>query len=225
MPVGASAAGTPQSAGRMSAVTDRVVDFRLGNAEEKHAAAPRTFFIPPRSERENLAPGDLARLLFELVDPGEGDPGAERMWVEVLETADGRYVGVLTNAPTAITTIEQGGLVEFGPEHVISTLDDWSLLEKKIFVSRRSHEQDIRPGYVYREAPDNDRDSGWRALVGDESHEEVDDPDNVLLQAVGFLLDRWPELRPVLETDPRNGSWAWDPETERYVPVADAEQG
>ncbi len=147
------------------------------------------------------------------------------MWVEVLETAGGRYVGVLTNAPTSITTIELGGHVEFGPEHVISTLEDWSLLEKKIFVSRRSHEQDIRPGYVYREAPDNDRDSGWRALVGDESHEEVDDPDNVLLQVVGYLLDRWPELRPVLETDPRNGSWAWDPETDRYVPVADAEQG
>jgi hypothetical protein len=102
--------------------------------------------------------------------------------------------------------------------------EDWSLLEKQIFVSRRSHEQDLRPGYVYREAPDTDSDSGWRALVGDESHEEVDDPDNVLLQAVGFLLDRWPELRPVLETDPRNGSWAWDAETERYVPVADPEQ-
>jgi hypothetical protein len=206
------------------AVGDRVVGFRLGDAEEKHAASPRTFFIPQRAERESLARGDLARLLFELVDPGDGDPAAERMWVEVVETRGGRYVGVLTNAPAAITTIERGGLVEFGPEHVISTLDDWSLLEKKIFVSRRSHEQDLRPGYVYREPPDNDRDSGWRALVGDESHEEVDDPGNVLLQAVGFLLDRWPELRAVLETDPRNGSWAWDAQAERYVPVVDAEQ-
>lgn len=98
---------------------------------------------------------------------------------------------------------------------------NWPLLEKKVFVSRRCHEQDVRPGYVYREDPDNDRDSGWRALVGDESHEEVDDPANVLLQALGFLLDRWPELRPVLETDPTNGAWAWDGEVERYVPVAD----
>ena len=97
------------------------------------------------------------------------------------------------------------------------------MLDKKVFVSRRSHEQDLRPGYVYREAPDDDRDSGWRALVGDESAEEVDDPDNVLLQALGFLLDRWPELRPVLETDPRNGSWAWDAGAGRYVPVPDPE--
>lgn len=202
----------------MSAVTEREVDYRLANAEVRHAESPRTFFIPQRSERENLAPGDLAKLLFELVDPDDEDPGAERMWVEVLEKRGERYVGVLTNAPSAITTVEQGGVVEFGPEHVISTVEDWFLLEKRIFVSRRSHEQDIRPGYVYREAPDNDRHSGWLALVGDESQEEVDDPNNLLVQLLGYLLDRWPELRPVFETDPRNGAWTWDAEAGRYVP-------
>ncbi len=98
---------------------------------------------------------------------------------------------------------------------------DWPLLGKTIFISRRSHERGIRPGFVYREAPDNDRDSGWRALVGDESPTEVDDPHNALLQQVGLLLDRWPELGPVLETDPRHGSWVWDPESERYLPVDD----
>jgi hypothetical protein len=102
--------------------------------------------------------------------------------------------------------------------------DDWPLLAKNIFVSRRSDEQHIRPGYVYREAPDNDQDSGWRALVGDESAEEVDDPDNALLQQVGSLLDRWPELRPVLETDPRHGSWAWDGRAGQYVSIADPVQ-
>lgn len=200
-------------------MADRVVDYRLADAEEKHAASPRSFFIPARSERESLAPGALAKLMFELVDPGQDDPRAERMWVEVVRRVGDRYVGVLTNVPGVITTIEPGGLVEFGAEHVIGTLDDWPLLEKKVFVSRRSHDQDERPGFVYREAPDNDQDSGWRALVGDETPEEVDDPDNVLLQAVGFLLDRWPELRPVFETDPADGSWAWDEHGERYVPL------
>lgn len=200
-------------------MTDRVVDYRLADAEERHAASPRTFFIPSRSEREGLATGDLAKLMFELVDAGEDDPAAERMWVEVVEVRAGRYVGVLTNVPRAITTIEQGDSVEFGPEHVLSTLEDWPLLEKKVFVSRRSHDRDERPGYVYREDPDNEQDSGWRALVGDESPEEVDDPGNVLLQSVGFLLDRWPDLRTVLETDPVNGSWAWDAQRARYVPI------
>lgn len=200
-------------------MTDRVVDYRLADAEERHAASPRSFFIPPRAEREGLAQGDLAQLMFELTDPGEDDPRAERMWVEIVRVVSGRYVGVLTNVPDVITTIQQGAVVEFGPEHVISTLEDWPLLEKKVLVSRRSHDQDVRPGFVYREVPDNDLDSGWRALVGDESPEEVDDPDNVLLQAVGFLLERWPELRLVFETDPDIGSWAWDAQAGSYVGV------
>lgn len=167
-------------------VTDREVDYRLANAEDKNAEAPRTFFIPPRSERDTLQPGDLAKLLFEIVDPQNGEPGAERMWVEVDRCDGGRYVGILTNTPTAITTVGLGDQVEFGPEHVISTLDDWPLLAKKVFVSRRSHEQDLRPGYVYRESPDNDRDSGWRALVGDETDEEVDDVGKCSFKTWGF---------------------------------------
>jgi hypothetical protein len=32
-------------------------------------------------------------------------------------------------------------------------------------------------GYMYREAPDNDLDSGWRFFSGKESQDYVDDPD------------------------------------------------
>lgn len=198
-------------------MTDRVVDYRLADGEVRNAAAPRNFFIPPRSERTALRPGDFAKLLFELVDPQLGDPGAERMWVEVLDVVDGQYVGALTNLPRAITTISVGDRVEFGAEQVIGTIEDWPLLEKKMFVSRRSHDHDVRPAYLYREDPDNERDSGWRAMVGDETDDEINDASNVLLQDLGYLLDRWPELRPVFKTDPRNGEWVWDPETSTYV--------
>jgi hypothetical protein len=119
--------------------------------------------------------------------------------------------------PRAITTISVGDRVDFGPEHVIGLLEDWPLLERKMFVSRRSHEDDLRPAYVYREDPDNDRDSGWRAMVGDETDQEINDPANVLLQDLGYLLDRWPELRPVFKTDPRNGQWTWDGPESGYV--------
>lgn len=159
------------------------------------------------------------QLLFEIADPREGLPDAERMWVEVTGRDSDGYLGVLTNVPAAITTISRGATVRFGPEHVIKTIENWPLLEKKILVSRRSQERDLRPGWVYRESPDNDADSGWRALVGDESDEEVNDAANVLRQAVGFLLDRWPELRPVFETDPGNGQWSWDERSGRYLPV------
>ncbi|MGH3362176.1 MAG: immunity protein Imm33 domain-containing protein [Nocardioides sp.] len=159
-------------------MTDRVVGYRLANSEARNEQAPRSFFIPPRSEREALRPGDYARLLFELIDPSPADPGAERMWVQVLGVADGNHVGAPTNVPRAITTVGVGDRVDFGPEHVIGTLEDWPLLEKKILVSRRSQDQDTRPSYVYREDPDNERDSSWRAMVGDGTDDEINDASN-----------------------------------------------
>lgn len=200
-------------------MTGSTVGFRLGDGEARHRAAPRSFFIPDRAERDSLQAGDLAKLLFEISEPDPGLPDAERMWVSVTgRDADG-YTGVLTNEPALITTVRQGDAIRFGPEHVIATPGNWPLLEKKILVSRRSHEQDLRPGWVYREVPDNDQDSGWRALIGDETDEELDDVSSILLQSLGFVLDRWPELRPVLKTDPDNGGWEWDEQTGRYLPA------
>jgi hypothetical protein len=88
-----------------------------------------------------------------------------------------------------------------------------------IFVSRRSHERDLYPGFVYREQPDNGRDSGWRALVGDETEAEVDDPGTILLQELGPVLERWPELRVLVETGSADGAWSWDEAAGRYVPL------
>jgi hypothetical protein len=198
-------------------MSDDTVDYRLADGEAMNRANPRSFFIPSRAEREALKAGDVVKLLFELVEPQGDQPSAERMWVHVVDRDSDGYLGELTNAPAVITTIGLGDTLRFGPEHVITTTERWPLLEKKVFVSRRSQTEDVRPGYVYREEPDNEIDSGWRALIGDETDEEVDDADNLLLQSVGFLLDRWPELRPVFKTDPDNAEWFWDDEEEDYV--------
>jgi len=203
----------------MHPVTGDMVDYNLADGEARHRAAPRSFFIPSRDERASLAVGDIAKLLFEIVGPPAGTPSGERMWVEVTVHEHGQYEGTLLNDPAAITTIRAGEVVRFGPEHVIATAENWPLLEKKAFVSRRSHVQDVRPRYVYREDPDNEEDSGWRALVGDESDEEINTAANVLYQPVGFLLDRWPDLRAVLKTDPANGRWQWDDHAGRYLRV------
>ena len=94
------------------------------------------------------------------------------MWVSVTGRDPDGYTGVLTNVPSVITTIRQGDTILIGPEHVISTPRGWPLLGGKILVSQRSHEQDLRPRWVYREEQDNDvaaavplidRSRAWRA--------------------------------------------------------------
>lgn len=100
-------------------------------------------------------------------------------------------------------------------------MDDASQ-QRKVFVSRRAEEDGVRPGYVYREAPDAPWDSGWRAVVGDESQAEADDPGSIVLQPVGDVVERWPELRAVLETPGPAGAWRWDPDAHAYVPLPES---
>jgi hypothetical protein len=191
--------------------------FRLGNAELRHQEHPRSFFIPSRAERESVAPGDLVRLMFELVDPADDEPRAERMWVQVTEVRRGRYVGTLDNQPVALTSIGPGSQVEFGPEHIIALLDTWPLGELKACVSRRSHVEDVRPGFVCRGEPLRPPDSGWQVLVGDETEDELDDAENILFQPLGFVVDRWPELRVVFDAGEVGSEWIWDEAARAYV--------
>lgn len=196
------------------------VGFRLGNAEERHRAAPRSFFIPSREERDSLEAGSLVQLLFEIDDPSEGMPSAERMWVQVLSRGGGNYVGALDNQPNVITAVGPGNRIVFGPEHVISVWVTNPILGLKAMVSRRSHDQDLRPRFVCREAPLNPQDSGWQVLVGDETSEELDDASQVLLQPLGFLIDRWPELESVFTTSDSASEWLWNEADAAYRPFS-----
>lgn len=47
------------------------------------------------------------------------------------------------------------------------------------FISRRVWDNGEAIGYLYREAPDNERDSGWRIFAGDESDEYANQPSNI----------------------------------------------
>jgi hypothetical protein len=51
---------------------------------------------------------------------------------------------------------------------------------------------------MYRETADNDLDSGWRFLAGDESDEYVADPRNVELFDVNTVANYEPAIVPLL---------------------------
>jgi hypothetical protein len=84
-------------------------------------------------------------------------------------------------------------------------------------------EQGERPRFVYRQPPMGTADSGWSVLVGDESPDELDDPDAMLAMPVDALLERWPELGPVFETPDPESQWTWDDRRRDYVPHTPAD--
>jgi hypothetical protein len=81
---------------------------RLVDVEER-AARFATFEIPSREEREDLWPGDLAKLIF--ADIGE------RIWVEVVDVLDAVYVGTVESSPLH-SELHRGDEIVFQPENV-----------------------------------------------------------------------------------------------------------
>jgi hypothetical protein len=175
--------------------------WTLDNGEERHAEAPRSFFIPPAEHRRALAPGRLCKLIFR------GDEAVERMWVEVVERVDGRYRGELRNDPKELASIKFDDPVEFGPEHVIQIqyseeelgypFSDWAVVEARVV------DEDLAPTIV------EFHDGTW--FVG-LARAESTEPCSMLL---GDLTDRWPELADVFRGS--GGRWVREPDAPTYV--------
>ena len=97
--------------------------WKLVSAEDRNAEHPNTFQIPARDKRESLAPGDAAKLLFDIESREEGrvlDRGVDRMWVIVKTRTERGYIGVLDNDPGTAENLRlrEGDSITFGPEHV-----------------------------------------------------------------------------------------------------------
>jgi hypothetical protein len=67
------------------------------------------------------------------------------------------------------------------------------------FASDRITVQGAEVGYMYRETPDNDFDSGWRFFAGDESDEYVENPQNFGIFDVNTIANYDPAITACLE--------------------------
>jgi hypothetical protein len=197
----------------------------LADAEEEARRHPEAFFIPPLERRQVLEPGDSVRLIFRFSPRGEEDPSAERMWVLVAGVDARGYAGYLTNQPHAIKGLNARDVIAFGPHHIASIEVDKGELgfdpESRAFVSRRVAEGTSFPGFLVLD-PESERrpprvgadgleliDSGWQLLAGDETEEELEDPNAILLRDLGWVAERHPQLLPLVQADVP-GEWTWD---------------
>lgn len=72
--------------------------------------------------------------------------------------------------------------------------------DKLAVVSARVAREGADVGWLYREDPDRDQDSGWHVFAGNESQQYVDDPANALLLTVRDLAEADPALAAILAT-------------------------
>jgi len=77
--------------------------------------------------------------------------------------------------------------------------------------------QGLGVGFMYREAPDNDLDSGWRFLAGVETQEYLDVAANLELHDVNTIANYDPGVIPLLDA-PAGSAFARD-ESGAFVEV------
>lgn len=179
-----------------------MVDWELEDVERRALADAGTFFCPGLAERRSQQVGEIVRLHFIMKNPPSDAPRAERMWVEITGALgdDDCYRGVLTNVPDFIKGIRQGDELLFSPRHIARTVirqgdPRWvECAEQKVFVSAMAFSQGEMIRFAYREPADCAEDSGWRMFTGHESQDYADDPANIRLCVVGWLLNKEPSL-------------------------------
>lgn len=177
-------------------------DWELEDAEQYAQAHADAFFVPALTERTTQRVGDLVRLHFTLRAPVADAPRAERMWVEITQALadDVRYCGVLTNVRGFIKNIRQGDELVIEPRHLARSMikrsdPRWAeCTEQKAMVSAMALGNGEMIRFAYREKPDRPDDSDWRMFTDHEREGYVDDPGNIRLCDVGWLLDEDPSL-------------------------------
>lgn len=195
--------------------------WHLEDADPIAAENPYTFYKPSRQLISRVRPGEVVKLIFCFSSDDPQAPRAERMWVLVDERLpDGSFRGRLNNEPRYIPDLKLDDPVSFKPCHVINTEhdDDDNLVEryiKRCFVTKRVLDDGQLAGYLYREEPDEENDSGWRITANDESDEYMSDSKNLAYVSLGAVLSRDDSFRDLLDA-PSGSAFIRNPRTGEF---------
>ena len=67
------------------------------------------------------------------------------------------------------------------------------------FATDRITVDSVKIGYMYREEPNNDLDSGWRFFAGDETDEYVNDLNNISIYDINTIVNYDGAIIPFLD--------------------------
>lgn len=196
----------------------------LVDADELVSQYKYTFYKTPRNLIGKVSVGEVVKLIFRFESDDPEAPGAERMWVLVDEIGQGgTFKGRLDNDPKYIQELKAGDPISFSACHIINTEhdddDNDNLVEryiKRCFVTNRVLNDGMRAGYLYREEPDEEKDSGWRITANDESDEYMDDSKNCAYVSLGAVLSKDNSFIHLLDS-PIGSAFIRDDETGEFV--------
>lgn len=203
--------------------------WRLADGQALADEYPYTFYKPSAEAIAALRPGDEVKLIFEMDSDDPEAPNAERMWVAIQARNGDAFEGLLDNTPACITDLAAGDPVAFETRHIIQvSIDDpmpskTAKYEARCFVTRRVLYEGEPIGYLYREEPEYDDDSGWRISAGTESEDYMDEADNIMWVSLGAVLREDDSIVDLLEA-PVGSAFLHNEDDDGFAAI-DAEAG
>lgn len=202
--------------------------WHLANADDLAAEYRYTFYKPPPSILQRVTAGEVVKLIFRFESEDPEAPSAERMWVLVDEVLDdGRFKGRLNNEPRHIKDLKLNDPMEFDTSHIIDTehgdADNVVVrYMKRCFVTRRVLSDGAPAGYLYREEPESEDDSGWRIAANDETVEYMENPENSAYVSLGAVLNEDNSFIQLLDSPP-GSAFIRDSESGEFVTCKEAD--
>ena len=183
--------------------------WSLANGAELAAANKYTFYRPSAEAIGRVAVGDTVKLIFNYDNDNPDGWTGERMWVLVdYIDGQGHFRGRLDNDPCHISDLHAGDTLEFSDIHIIQVEHDdssgndlVSRYHPRCYVSARVLYDRAPIGYLYREAQEQEDDSGWRIFAGDETDEYFAGEDTAFYISLGAVLNRDDAILPLLEAE------------------------
>jgi len=144
----------------------------------------------------------------------------DRCWIEIpSQTKQGSYgrhttmeeaAELFDNLPTALDsmlnemTFQKWDGEDKTKLFALAEEDMETLIEDKggCFATDYITVDDRGVGFMYREEPDFDGDSGWRFLSGDEDEEYMEDSSNSGIYALNEIANFDPDIIPLLDSSP-----------------------
>ena len=164
-------------------IKNEEIGFILENVAERNKLDARHFLKPSDDEIKQLAVGDIVKLNFLISKELENGCRAERMWVEIQEIDNDSFVGVLTNQPAFINTINAGDTINFSKDNIATVIVKNNPFDfsKMAVISNKAIENREINWAIRSDELNDEQDSGWSLFFGDEDDDYLNDYHNVTI--------------------------------------------
>lgn len=178
-------------------IKNEEIGFILENVAERNKLDARHFLKPSDDEIKQLAVGDIVKLNFLISKELENGCRAERMWVEIQEIDNDSFVGVLTNQPAFINTINAGDTINFSKDNIATVIVKNNPFDfsKMAVISNKAIENREINWAIRSDELNDEQDSGWSLFFGDEDDDYLNDYHNVTI----ISLENAMQIEPLLE--------------------------